>query len=315
MLFTGVADKVNFANRRLTDKKNLTSAVDNNSEESRLKHYSLYQSREPAYTKYQFFRPHSKGKDLNNWNGKPHLSNVPITAILKLMMTGKFDVIANFARLEIAPTRKNGNLHQQPYVTLPRKSQYNYYPRPSAFSFVSQEYKPFKEMSYEPRKGIANYLPQFAVGQPAIQDTVVQPVLQSAEPKGYAVSGPSSLPTFQNLPSKSSQLIARMPEQVAIMTNSVFPPMEVGFSGQPDQVSFENMYHQYRKMQEKSENTDEKSYSELSKLYDIMNALKALHTESNNRDQQISSENRTNRPAIQAIKNSSAPSHPDKNLL
>lgn len=314
MLFTGVADKVNFANRRLTDKKNLTSAVDNNSEESRLKHYSLYQSREPAYTKYQFFRPHSKGKNLNNWNGKPHLSNVPIAAILKLMMTGKFDVIANFARLEIAPTRKIGNFHQQPYVTLPGKSQYNFYPRPSAFSFVSQGYKPFKEMTYEPREGFANYLPQIAVGQPAIQDTVVQPVLQSAEPKGYAVSGPSSLPMFQNLPSKSSQFIGRMPEQVAIMTNSVLPPMEVGFSGQQDQVSFENMYHQYQKMQEKSENT-EKSYSELSKLYDIMNALKALHTESNDRNQQISSENRTNRPAIQAIKNSSVPSHPDKNLL
>lgn len=292
----------------------MTSAVDNNSEESRLKQYSLYQSREPAYTKYQFFRPHSKGKNFNSWNGKPHLSNVPIAAILKLMMTGKFDVIANFARLEIAPKRKNGNLHQQPYVTLPGKSQYNFYPRPSAFSFVSQGYKPFKEMTYEPRGGIANYLPQFAVGQPAIQDTGVQTLPQYAEPKDYAISRPSSLPTFQNLPYESSQFMAQMPEQVAIMTHSVSPPMEVGFGGQSDLASFENMYQQYQKMQKKSENT-EKSYSELSKLYDIMNALKALHTESNDRDQQISSENRTNRPAIQAIKNSSASSHPDKNLL
>lgn len=295
----------------------MTSAVDNNSEESRLKQYSLYQSREPAYTKYQFFRPHSKGKNFNSWNGKPHLSNVPIAAILKLMMTGKFDVIANFARLEIAPKRKNGNLHQQPYVTLPGKSQYNFYPRPSAFSFVSQGYKPFKEikeMTYEPRGGIANYLPQFAVGQPVIQDTGVQTLPQYAEPKDYAISRPSSLPTFQNLPYESSQFMAQMPEQVAIMTHSVSPPMEVGFGGQSDLASFENMYQQYQKMQKKSENT-EKSYSELSKLYDIMNALKALHTESNDRDQQISSENRTNRPAIQAINNSSASSHPDKNLL
>lgn len=292
----------------------MTSAVDNNSEESRLKQYSLYQSREPAYTKYQFFRPHSKGKNFNSWNGKPHLSNVPIAAILKLMMTGKFDVIANFARLEIAPKRKNGNLHQQPYVTLHGKSQYNFYPRPSAFSFVSQGYKPFKEMTYEPRGGIANYLPQFAVGQPVIQDTGVQTLPQYAEPKDYAISRPSSLPTFQNLPYESSQFMAQMPEQVAIMTHSVSPPMEVGFGGQSDLASFENMYQQYQKMQKKSENT-EKSYSELSKLYDIMNALKALHTESNDRDQQISSENRTNRPAIQAIKNSSASSHPDKNLL
>lgn len=292
----------------------MTSAVDNNSEESRLKQYSLYQSREPAYAKYQFFRPHSKGKNFNSWNGKPHLSNVPIAAILKLMMTGKFDVIANFARLEIAPKRKNGNLHQQPYVTLPGKSQYNFYPRPSAFSFVSQGYKPFKEMTYEPRGGIANYLPQFAVGQPVIQDTGVQTLPQYAEPKDYAISRPSSLPTFQNLPYESSQFMAQMPEQVAIMTHSVSPPMEVGFGGQSDLASFENMYQQYQKMQKKSENT-EKSYSELSKLYDIMNALKALHTESNDRDQQISSENRTNRPAIQAIKNSSASSHPDKNLL
>lgn len=292
----------------------MTSAVDNNSEESRLKQYSLYQSREPAYTKYQFFRPHSKGKNFNSWNGKPHLSNVPIAAILKLMMTGKFDVIANFARLEIAPKRKNGNLHQQPYVTLPGKSQYNFYPRPSAFSFVSQGYKPFKEMTYEPRGGIANYLPQFAVGQPVIQDTGVQTLPQYAEPKDYAILRPSSLPTFQNLPYESSQFMAQMPEQVAIMTHSVSPPMEVGFGGQSDLASFENMYQQYQKMQKKSENT-EKSYSELSKLYDIMNALKALHTESNDRDQQISSENRTNRPAIQAIKNSSASSHPDKNLL
>lgn len=278
----------------------MTSAVDNNSEESRLKQYSLYQSREPAYTKYQFFRPHSKGKNFNNWNGKPHLSNVPIAAILKLMMTGKFDVIANFARLEIAPKRKNGNLHQQPYVTLPGKSQYNFYPRPSAFSFVSQGYKPFKEMTYEPRGGIANYLPQFAVGQPVIQDTGVQTLPQYAEPKDYAILRPSSLPTFQNLPYESSQFMAQMPEQVAIMTHSVSPPKEVGFGGQSDLASFENMYQQYQKMQKKSENT-EKSYSELSKLYDIMNALKALHTESNDRDQQISSENRTNRPAIQAI--------------
>lgn len=292
----------------------MTSAVDNNSEESRLKQYSLYQGREPAYTKYQFFRPHSKGKNFNSWNGKPHLSNVPIAAILKLMMTGKFDVIANFARLEIAPKRKNGNLHQQPYVTLPGKSQYNFYPRPSAFSFVSQGYKPFKEMTYEPRGGIANYLPQFAVGQPVIQDTGVQTLPQYAEPKDYAISRPSSLPTFQNLPYESSQFMAQMPEQVAIMTHSVSPPMEVGFGGQSDLASFENMYQQYQKMQKKSENT-ETSYSELSKLYDIMNALKALHTESNDRDQQISSENRTNRPAIQAIKNSSASSHPDKNLL
>lgn len=292
----------------------MTSAVDNNSEESRLKQYSLYQSREPAYTKYQFFRPHSKGKNFNSWNGKPHLSNVPIAAILKLMMTGKFDVIANFARLEIAPKRKNGNLHQQPYVTLPGKSQYNFYPRPSAFSFVSQGYKPFKEMTYEPRGGIANYLPQFAVGQPVIQDTGVQTLPQYAEPKDYAISRPSSLPTFQNLPYESSQFMAQMPEQVAIMTHSVSSPMEVGFGGQSDLASFENMYQQYQKMQKKSENT-EKSYSELSKLYDIMNALKALHTESNDRDQQISNENRTNRPAIQAIKNSSASSHPDKNLL
>lgn len=292
----------------------MTSAVDNNSEESRLKQYSLYQSREPAYTKYQFFRPHSKGKNFNNWNGKPHLSNVPIAAILKLMMTGKFDVIANFARLEIAPKRKNGNLHQQLYVTLPGKSQYNFYPRPSAFSFVSQGYKPFKEMTYEPREGIANYLPQFAVGQPVIQDTGVQTFPQSAEPKDYAISRPSSLPTFQNLPYESSQFMAQMPEQVAIMTHSVSPPMEVGFGGQSDLASFENMYQQYQKMQKKSENT-EKSYSELSKLYDIMNALKALHTESNDRDQKISSENRTNRPAIQAIKKSSVSSHPDKNLL
>lgn len=278
----------------------MTSAVDNNSEESRLKQYSLYQSREPAYTKYQFFRPHSKGKNFNSGNGKPHLSNVPIAAILKLMMTGKFDVIANFARLEIAPKRKNGNLHQQPYVTLPGKSQYNFYPRPSAFSFVSQGYKPFKEMTYEPRGGIANYLPQFAVGQPVIQDTGVQTLPQYAEPKDYAILRPSSLPTFQNLPYESSQFMAQMPEQVAIMTHSVSPPMEVGFGGQSDLASFENMYQQYQKMQKKSENT-EKSYSELSKLYDIMNALKALHTESNDRDQQISSENRTNRPAIQAI--------------
>lgn len=292
----------------------MTSAVDNNSEESRLKHYSIYQSREPANTKYQFFRPHSKGKNFNNWSGKPHLSNVSLTAILKLMMTGKFDVIANFARLEIAPTRKNGNLHQQPYGTLPGKSQYNFYPRPSALSFVSQRYKPFKEMSYHngPREGIANYLPQFAVGQPVFQDTVVQLLPQSAGSKGYAVSGPSSLPTFQNLPSDSSQFMTQMPEQVAIMTNYVSPPMKVGFSGQQDQVSFENMYHQYQKMQEKSENT-EKSYSELSRLYHIMNALKALHTESNDKDQQINSENRTNRPVIQAIKNSSVPSHPDMN--
>lgn len=278
----------------------MTSAVDNNSEESRLKRYSLYQSREPAYTKYQFFRPHSKVKNFNSWNGKPHLSNVPIAAILKLMTTGKFDVIANFARLEIAPKRKNGNLHQQPYVTLPGKSQYNFYPRPTAFSFVSQGYKPFKEMTYEPRGGIANYLPQFAVGQPVIQDTGVQTLPQYAEPKDYAISRPSSLPTFQNLPYESSQFMAQMPEQVAIMTHSVSPPMEVGFGGQSDLASFENMYQQYQKMQKKSENT-EKSYSELSKLYDIMNALKALHTESNDRDQQISSENRTNRPAIQAI--------------
>lgn len=278
----------------------MTSAVDNNSEESRLKQYSLYQSREPAYTKYQFFRPHSKGKNFNSGNGKPHLSNVPIAAILKLMMTGKFDVIANFARLEIAPKRKNGNLHQQPYVTLPGKSQYNFYPRPSAFSFVSQGYKPFKEMTYEPRGGIANYLPQFAVGQPVIQETSVQTLPQYAEPKDYAILRPSSLPTFQNLPYESSQFMAQMPEQVAIMTHSVSPPMEVGFGGQSDLASFENMYQQYQKMQKKSENT-EKSYSELSKLYDIMNALKALHTESNDRDQQISSENRTNRPAIQAI--------------
>lgn len=292
----------------------MTSAVDNNSEESRLKQFSLYQSREPAYTKYQFFRPHSKGKNFNSWNGKPHLSNVPIAAILKLMMTGKFDVIANFARLEIAPKRKNGNLHQQPYVTLPGKSQYNFYPRPSAFSFVSQGYKPFKEMTYEPRGGIANYLPQFAVGKPVMQDTGVQTLPQYAEPKDYAISRPLSLPTFQNLPYESSQFMAQMPEQVAIMTHSVSPPMEVGFGGQSDLASFENMYQQYQKMQKKSENT-EKSYSELSKLYDIMNALKALHTESNDRDQQISSENRTNRPAIQAIKNSSASSHPDKNLL
>lgn len=292
----------------------MTSAVDNNSEESRLKQYSLYQSREPAYTKYQFFRPHSKGKNFNSWNGKPHLSNVPIAAILKLMMTGKFDVIANFARLEIAPKRKNGNLHQQPYVTLPGKSQYNFYPRPSAFSFVSQGYKPFKEMTYEPRGGIANYLPQFAVGQPVIQDTGVQTLPQYAEPKDYAISRPLSLPTFQNLPYESSQFMAQMPEQVAIMTHSVSPPMEVSFGTQSDLASFENMYQQYQKMQKKSENT-EKSYSELSKLYDIMNALKDLHTESNDRDQQISSENRTNRPAIQAIKNSSASSHPDKNLL
>lgn len=278
----------------------MTSAVDNNTEESRLKQYSLYQSREPAYTKYQFFRPHSKGKNFNSGNGKPHLSNVPIAAILKLMMTGKFDVIANFARLEIAPKRKNGNLHQQPYVTLPGKSQYNFYPRPSAFSFVSQGYKPFKEMTYEPRGGIANYLPQFAVGQPVIQETSVQTLPQYAEPKDYAILRPSSLPTFQNLPYESSQFMAQMPEQVAIMTHSVSPPMEVGFGGQSDLASFENMYQQYQKMQKKSENT-EKSYSELSKLYDIMNALKALHTESNDRDQQISSENRTNRPAIQAI--------------
>lgn len=302
VFFPGVADKVNFANRRPTDKKNLTSAVDNNSEESRIKQYSLYQSREPAYTKYQFFRPHSKGKNFNNWIGKPHLSNVPIAAMLKLLMTGKFDVIANFARLEIVPTRKNGNLHQQPYVTLPEKSQYNFYPRPSAFSFLSQGYKPFKEMTYGPQEGIANYLPQFAVGQPVIQDTVAQPVPQSAGPKGYAVSGPLSVPTFQNLPSGSSQFMARMPEQVAIMTNSVSPPMGVGFSRQPDQVSFENMYQQYQKMQEKSQN-NEKSYSELSKLYDIMNALKALHTELNDKDQQISSENKTNRPTTKAIKN------------
>lgn len=258
--FSGVADKVNFANRRLTDKKNLTSAVDNNLEESRLKQYSLYQSREPAYTKYQFFRPHSKGKNFNNWIGKPHLSNVPIAAMLKLLMTGKFDVIANFARLEIVPTRKNGNLHQQPYVTLPEKSQYNFYPRPSAFSFLSQGYKPFKEMTYRPQEGITNYLPQFAVGQPVIQDTVAQPVPQSAGPKGYSVSR------------------------------------------QPDQVSFENMYQQYQKMQEKLQN-NEKSYSDLSKLYEIMNALKALHTESNEKGQQISSETKTNRPATQAIKN------------
>lgn len=61
--FSGVADKVNFANRRLTDKKNLTSAVGNNSEESRLKQYSLYQSREPAYTKYQFFSSGFKRKE------------------------------------------------------------------------------------------------------------------------------------------------------------------------------------------------------------------------------------------------------------
>lgn len=300
--FSGVADKVNFANRRLTDKKNLTSAVGNNSEESRLKQYSLYQSREPAYTKYQFFRPDSKGKNFNNWIGKPHLSNVPIAAMLKLLMTGKYDVIANFARLEIIPTRKNGNLHQQPYVALPEKSQYNFYPRPSAFSYLSQGYKPFKEITYGPQEGIANYLPQFAVGQPVIQDTVAQPVPQSAGSQVYAVSGPSSVPTFQNLPSESSQFMARIPEQVAVMTNSVSPPMGVGFSRQPDQVSFENMFQQYQKMQEKSQN-NEKSYSELSKLYNIMNALNALHTESNDKDQQIISKNKTNRPATQAIKN------------
>ena len=229
------------------------------------------------HTNYHFFRPFSKGKKWIYGNEKLNDIHAPLGKMLKqILMTGKFDVIANLARIEIVPTRKED--HSYPHSLKPPfgKLLYNYYPESSPLMYPSLAHNAMKGPYYGPQLSVAKSLPLLPVNQPSAQVTVSQAIVpQPLESKGYNVPGVVSLPGIQNIPSELASLNP-LPEHLPFTTDAVLPP--IGSIGQSAQVPFENMFQQYQATQENSKDT-EQSYMELSKLYDIMNAMKAIHTE------------------------------------
>ena len=273
LYFSAFADKPGSANQRLT--KNVYTAIDNQSEGSKIRHHTSYQPKEPMHTNYHFFRPFSKGKKWIYGNEKLNDIHDPLGKMLKqILMTGKFDVIANLARIEIVPTRKEDRPYPHSLKPPFGKLLYNHYPESSPLMYASLGNNVVKEPYYGPQLSVAKSLPQLSVNQPSAQVAVSQAIIpQPLESKGYNVPGVVSLPGIQNIPSELPSLNP-LPDHLPFTTDAVLPP--IGSIGQSAQVPFENMFQQFQATQE---NSKEQSYMELSKLYDIMNAMKAIHTE------------------------------------
>lgn len=229
------------------------------------------------HTNYHFFRPFSKGKKWIYGNEKLNDIHAPLGKMLKqILMTGKFDVIANLARIEIVPTRKEDRTYPHSLKPPFGKLLYNNYPESSPLMYPSLGHNALKGPYYGPQLSVAKLLPQLPVNQPSSQVAVSQAIVpQPLESKGYNVPGVVSLPGIQNIPSELPSLNP-LPEHLPFSTDAALPA--IGSFGQSVQVPFENMFQQYQTTQENSKDT-EQSYMELSKLYDIMNAMKAIHTE------------------------------------
>ncbi|XP_062619603.1 uncharacterized protein LOC134281150 [Saccostrea cucullata] len=299
ILGSALADEPEITNQRqisskpgFHNEKNATSTKDNNAS-----HPPLNLNKDPLSTKYHFFRPHMKGDIINQWSQDPitfrphkkeeklnHLSREPnvfhaplATMLGHLMKTGKFDVIANFVRLELVRKGEKGRHHQRPFMPPPDQLLYNYYPNPLQVSF--QPKKLTNEPIREPQGAFVKPLPQFSGARSVPRVEVAQLMSKVSAPEGtYGFIIPEI--SGQRIPSEQwlwSPVSAESVGQPQLMTNSASAGSS-NISRRPVQVPFETMYQQYQKMQDDSKIT-EKSYSQLSKIYEILNALKTIKSE------------------------------------
>ncbi|XP_061173593.1 uncharacterized protein LOC133182761 [Saccostrea echinata] len=282
-----LADKIEVTNQRLISRKpefhnekNATSTKDNNA--SNFKHPPSHLNKDPPSTKYHFFRPHMKGEKLSQWSQDPNEPNVfhaPLATMLtQLLRTGKFDVIASFVRLELVRKGGKGRPHQRPLMPPPDQLLYNYYPNPLPLSFQPKQLT--KDPVQMPHGAFVKPLPQITGAQslPQVQVAQLLPKV-SASDATYSFIVPEiseqRSPIVQKWWSPVSTKSVGKPQ---FMTNSV-SVVSSNISRRPAPVPFETMYQQYQKMQGESKNT-EKSYTQLSKLYEILNALKTIKSDS-----------------------------------
>lgn len=319
---SGVADKTELANQRLTSTKYgnpeeiLQSTSDNRPDALKFRHHSSYSNKDLSFTKYNFFHPRAKEEKWDHRSQKPGSFQGPIVGMLKkLLLTGKFDAVASFVRLELLPKRQTGGFHQRPGMSPLKQLSYYYNSEPLPANFQPQKAFPFKGTVNMPKVtftkpllqfAAAKPLPQIQVAQPLPQIAVGQPVLHIgvAQPLPPVVAQPMSSMVLQNgaensyaVPEQISGLgiphlhpellLPQFPDQPSILMNSG-SEVSNGLNGQQVQVPFETMYHQYQTMKEES---NDKSYKELSKLYDIMHALKEVHSEPFAKDSKTSGTN------------------------